>query len=335
MKGLLRAPLFLSWWKRLSKKIDIPLRHKVRRPLSSRMKMKLAARNNGSTLNFLDRCRILGLEHELRWYWVKTVTADRWRQLAGRYQWIFILGCNNSGTTLLARLLESHPAIIGVPRGGRGATVALLRPRQAQVIRLWTEKLELFRLTEADQHLDALRLIYDWVSAVRLSARPFVLEKAPPDMVCARWFQAVFPNSYFIGLVRNGYAVAEGMHRREGYSLDRCAQHWNTANQIMMDDAPYLHRFMLVQYEDLTRDPMDNMRRIGQFLGIDATPFQAVIHKEWNVHNMDNTPAKIQDFNIRSLEQLSQSEIELINCHAGEMLERFGYFIRQNDLMAK
>lgn len=319
--------LLRSWWRRVLRKIDIPLRHEVRRPLSSHMRMKLAAGHNGTTLRFLDRCRILGLAHELRWYWVKAVASEHWRQLAGRYRWIFILGCNNSGTTLLARLLESHPAIIGVPRGGRGATVALLRPRQAQAIRLWTEKLELFRLTEADHHPDALRLIYDWVSAVRESNRLFVLEKAPPDMVCARWLQSVFPHSYFIGLVRNGYAVAEGMRRREGYSLDRCARHWNTANKIMMEDAAYLQRFMLVRYEELTNDPLDTIRRVCQFLDLDDTPLQAVVDKEWNVHNMDNTPAKIQDFNLRSLERLSPNDIEIINRYAGEMLARLGYVI--------
>jgi len=332
LKSLSGAPMLRAWIRQISKKTDIPLRHVVtpRSELKIKMNGKTPGRPNAVTVNFIDRCKLLGLEHEVKWFWVKIPPCGKhWRQLAERYQWIFILGCNNSGTTLMTRMLEAHPAISGVPRGGRGATVALFSPRRVDAVRLWTEKVEQFRLTEADQHLDALRLIYDWVSAVRRSSRPYVLEKAPPDMICSRWFQEVFPNARFIGLVRNGYAVAEGMNRREGYSLDRCARHWNTANKIMLDDAAHLKRFLLVHYEDITQDPGAAMRQICQFLEIDSRPLQAVIDQEWKVHNMDNAAAKIQDFNGRSLARLSARDIETINRHAGEMLARFGYAIQE------
>jgi len=331
LKSLSGTPKFSAWIRRLSKQTDIPLRHVVtpRSELKIRMNGKTPDRPNAVSVSFIDRCKLLGLEHELKWFWVKTAAAKQWRQFAGQYQWIFILGCNNSGTTLMTRILEAHPDISGVPRGGRGATVALFSPRRVEAVRLWTEKVEQFRLTEADQHLDALRLVYDWVAAVRPLSRPYVLEKAPPDMICSRWFQEVFPNARFIGLVRNGYAVAEGMNRREGYSLDRCARHWNTANKIMLDDVAHLQRFQLVHYEDITRDPGTVMRQICQFLGIDSRPLQAVIAQEWKVHNMDNAAAKIQDFNGRSLARLSPRDIETINRHAGEMLARFGYAIQE------
>lgn len=322
LKSLVGVPLFKRW----VKKVDLPIRHVVTSEVAFNYRQhKPVADPQNTTVKFWDRCKMLGLEHELRWFWVKAFTAEQWRRRAARYQWIFVLGCNNSGTTLMTRLLESHPMISGVPRGGRGATVVLLPPREANVVRLWTEKLELFRLTEADQHLDALRLIYDWVAAMHFSSRPYILEKAPPDMICARWFQSVFPNAYFIGLVRSGYAVAEGMNRREGYSLDRSARHWNTANKIMLDDARQLKRFMLVQYEDLTRDTATTIQQVSQFLGIDYEPLQTAVNREWKVHNMDNTAAKIQDFNIKSLARLSDSDIDVINRYAGEMLERFGY----------
>lgn len=312
----------------LPKRIRIPIRYVVaNEAIGTTANIKVVVRGNRTTVNFLDRCRLLGLEHELGWYWARTLASERWRQLASRYHWVFVLGCNNSGTTLMARLLESHPEISGVPLGGRGATVVLLAPRRVNLIRLWTERVELFRLTDADQDLDALRLAYDWVSAVRFSTRPFVLEKAPPDMVCSRWLQSVFPNASFIGLVRNGYAVAEGINRREGYSLDRCARHWNNANKIMMDDSAHLKRFALVSYEDLTRDGRTTMRRLSGFLGLDSDPLEAAIDKEWQVHKMHGAPAKIRDFNGESLARLSKADMGVIGQHAQEMLGRFGYFV--------
>lgn len=330
LKAMIKCCAGAPWLRvaaqRLFRKMDIPLEHaETTSAVSVKVNEALAKRKNAEAMNFIDRSKLLGLNHELKWLWVKNFGATRWRKLAERYQWIFILGCNNSGTTLLTRMLEAHPAVSGVPRGGRGATVVLLPPRRAEVIRLWTEKIELFRLTEADRHLDDLRLKYDWISAVRLSPRPFILEKAPPDMICARWFQAVFPNARFIGLVRNGYAVAEGMNRREGYGLERCARHWGTANRIMMNDAEHLEHFMLVRYEELVQDARAVMRRVCKFLDLDSNPIQAIIDKEWQVHNMDNAAAHIQDFNLKSFERLQERDLAIINHGAGEMLERLGY----------
>lgn len=326
LKCCVAAPQFNLAAQRLFRKMDIPLEHaETTSEVSVKVNNALAKKKSAGAMNFIERSKLLGLNHELKWLGVKKFRAAHWQELAQRYQWIFILGCNNSGTTLLTRMLEAHPAVSGVPRGGRGATVVLLPPRRAEVIRLWTEKVELFRLTEADSHLDDLRLKYDWISAVRLSPRPFILEKAPPDMICARWFQSVFPNARFIGLVRNGYAVAEGMNRREGYGLERCARHWSTANRLMLDDAEHLEHFMLVRYEELVQDPRAIMRRVCRFLALDSNPIQAIIDKEWQVHNMDNTAAQIQDFNRKSFARLQARDLEIINHNAGEMLERLGY----------
>jgi hypothetical protein len=275
-------------------------------------------------MDIINRLTKLKFLHELRWCWVKAIASEQWRRRAERYRWIFILGCNNSGTTLLVHLFAKHPEICAI--AGRNVTKVLPHPLSAGVARIWTERLDLFRFTEADHQLDFLRLLYDWVSTLPCPSRPFVLEKAPPDMVCSRWLQKVFPNASFVGLVRNGYAVTEGIRRREGYSLDRCARHWHTTNKILMADCAYLKRFLLVHYEDLAASPRETVGQICQFLGIDSLPLEPAITAEWDIHNMDNTPSKIQDFNAKSLALLSERDIEIINLHAREMLERFGYF---------
>ena len=46
-------------------------------------------------------------------------------------RWVFVVGCYNSGTTLLANLLEAHPAINGLAREGVELTDALRRPELA------------------------------------------------------------------------------------------------------------------------------------------------------------------------------------------------------------
>ncbi len=52
-------------------------------------------------------------------------------------------------------------------------------------------------------------------------------------------------------LVRNGYAVAEGIHRKGGKCYDRGARHWNFVNKLMLAHAVNIEQFMLVRYEDI------------------------------------------------------------------------------------
>jgi hypothetical protein len=112
------------------------------------------------------------------------------RRLAlGPYYWLFILGCNNSGTTLLGKILGAHPAIRTLPKEGHHVTRALPDPVQVEVGlgRMFTRRLDLFRWTEDDDGSRVPRIKYDW--ACRFSGEPpgILLEKSPPDLLRSRW----------------------------------------------------------------------------------------------------------------------------------------------------
>lgn len=84
-------------------------------------------------------------------------------------------------------------------------------------------------------------------------------------MVRSRWLQEVFGHFYFIGLVRNGYAVCEGIRRRSGHYLEQGARHWNLSNKIMVQDSQFLNCFKLLTYEELTRDPFAVFSSLADF----------------------------------------------------------------------
>jgi hypothetical protein len=109
-----------------------------------------------------------------------------------------------------------------------------------------------------------------------------------------------------------------------GYSMERCARHWNTVNRIMMDDAAALTRFRLVTYEALSMSPEATMRELAEFLGIDCAPFEQLTRMEWAAPNMTGATSKIQDFNRESFKRLSAEDLEMIRANAREMLECFG-----------
>jgi hypothetical protein len=58
------------------------------------------------------------------------------------------------------------------------------------------------------------RLLFDWLEALGTPLSPRILEKTTANAVRMRWLHQAFPRSAFIGVVRNGYAVAEGIRRK-------------------------------------------------------------------------------------------------------------------------
>lgn len=259
------------------------------------------------------------------WAGLRPSRRRAWGAGAARRPWVFVLGCNNSGTTLLYEMLGCHPSITLLPHEGQYLTRLLPLPGGAGCPRVWTERLDIFRMTEQDDRVDADRLAYDWLSQAEHPRRRLIAEKSPPDTIRSRWLQKVFPESSFIAIVRSGYAVAEGIHRRQGYDLQRCARHWGLANRIMIEDAERLSRFLLVKYEDLLADVPAVAKTLGAFLGLDPSPLLAFRDMELTVHNMDNAISKLIDYNARSLANLSADDLDAIEQEAAPMLERFGY----------
>ena len=95
------------------------------------------------------------------WKWNRFLFPSRYTDFANSRQWVFIMGCSNSGTSLLKQLLASHPKIASLPDEGHRLTEALPRANNFGVVRVWTERLDKFRMTEETQEYDSVRLIHD------------------------------------------------------------------------------------------------------------------------------------------------------------------------------
>jgi len=261
----------------------------------------------------------------LRWRWEGHKFSKHWYEKARECKWIFLLGCNNSGTTLVYNVLGLHPAISALPRDGQKLTKALPNSGSLHYPRIWTERLDVLRLTEGDNRCDRARLVYDWIDYKKEVSTEFILVKSPPDTIRSRWLQEVFGHCYFIGLVRNGYVVCEGIRRRNRYSMERCARHWNLANKVMLEDSQFLDHFKLLTYEELTHDPIAALGSLADFLGLEQSEFRSIAERKFVVHNIDGMRSQIRNFNARSLSRLSPEDNMTITLHAREMLERFGY----------
>lgn len=244
-------------------------------------------------------------------------------------KWVFLVGCYNSGTELLMHLLGSHPAISALPDEGQFLTDQLQADYELGLPRMWVLREDLFRLTEADTGPDPLRLKREWLMRLDRS-KPLFLEKSPPDAARTRWLQQHFPNAHFVAIVRNGYAVAEGIRRKaepthlaSGWPLELCARQWSRSNEILMEDADHLDRILWTRYEDLAENPGSELARILEFLGLGESGSPGIdLDQSWSVHER-NEP--IRNMNGSSIGRLTAEEIDAITEEAGPMLQRFGY----------
>jgi len=242
-------------------------------------------------------------------------------------KWVFLVGCYNSGTTLLAEMLGQHPSISALPTEGHFITDQFVKDYDIGLPRMWVGREDLFCLTEDDEGPDPIRLKKEWAIRLDLS-KPLLLEKSPPNSAKTRWLQKHFENAHFIGIIRNPYAVAEGISRKaephhliDGWPLDKCAWQWRRSNEVLMNDSKYLKRFMWVSYEGLVTDTVGTMNSITEFLGVDE--FGDIgSGRTWNIHERND---EIKNMNAVSIDKLSSEDIALVNEVAGDSIEAFGY----------
>lgn len=248
-------------------------------------------------------------------------------------KWVFLVGCYNSGTTLLAELLGKHPKISALPTEGHFITDQFVKDYDIGLPRMWVKREDLFRLTEHDVGPDPDRVKKEWGMRLDL-AKPVLLEKSPPNSARTRWLQKHFENAYFIGIVRNGYAVAEGIsrkadprHLRSGWPISDSAEQWRRSNEVLEQDSRHLRHFRWVKYEDLAASPLQVLNEIALFLGIQ--PFSdSLIQQNWAIHERNES---IRDLNYESIRRLRPEQIDEVTRIAGPMLQRFGYAILGRD----
>jgi hypothetical protein len=211
-----------------------------------------------------------------------------------------------------------------LPNEGQYLTSALPLPRDYGVPRRFAERLDIFHWTETNDPAPALRIQYDW--ARHFQARPgILLEKSPPNTLRSRWLQHNFRPSRFLAITRHPYAVCEGIRRREGHSILEAARHWVLANEWMLDDITHLEHCLFMTYEDLCFRPQHYLQQVRAFLGLESAFDPQVLATPRRIHNIDGRPELIRNFNARSVQQLSASDVAAIDRIAGPLMERLGY----------
>ena len=238
-------------------------------------------------------------------------------------KWVFIVGCYNSGTTLLHRVMEQHPLVGSMPNEGQFFNTVLPAGADFNLRRLWAIKPDLFYLDADSNGIDVNKLKRQWAWMYNDVDKPLLVEKTILNSARTQFLQKHFPNSYFICLFRNGYAVAEGIHRKEKHPMEQCIKQWTVSNEILLRDMEHLQNKIMMRYEDFTADPSKHLDAIAKFLAIEPFP-QQVLNNEFKIHKEEG---KISNRNEKSFKSLSIEDLDVIRKVGGEMLKRLGYGI--------
>jgi len=255
-------------------------------------------------------------------------------------KYLFIICMNNSGSTLLERVLKDCPNVVGFlapggpdqqVNGQRFVTDLMPTPGkiEARCRRIWSE--------QADVLSDESR--YDWPHIKRRwrkewarnpkfrTANPRIfLEKSPANVLRATMLQKHFPNTSFILMQRNPYAVAEGIRRRTQIPLGRCIEHWIRCAQQQMHNELSLNSVIRLNYEDLSERP-DYCRE--QLLKFIPDLGEIDLEREVSVQSIEGKVRRpITNYNEQQIARLTADDLNEINRHLDgvtEVMTHFGY----------
>jgi hypothetical protein len=176
-----------------------------------------------------------------------------------QHRYIFVCGLHRSGTSVLFRSLREHPEVSGfqgtpspedegmhlqtvyLPSGRYGGAGAFGFHPETHL----TESSPL--VNEADRR----KLFSEWSRYWNLS-KTYLLEKSPPNIIRTRFLQAMFPNSYFIVMLRHPLAVSYATQKwYRKYKINwrgfpRIFEHWLVCHEIFQSDRKYLQNYSWV-----------------------------------------------------------------------------------------
>lgn len=289
---------------------------------------RVMARNEGNLFRgvALEALGLLWLKPGIR-RWVRHFTTVRTPE-----KWLFVVGCYNSGTSILRRLLESHPEISATVREGAKLTDAFPSLEAGGWPRMMYRNRHLWGMVGDDSGHLADRARHDCSIWFRKGARVF-MEKSVDHSTRIRWLNTHFANAHFIRIVRNGFCVNEGIMRRArpyGPARQEVGAHyppWLVARQwVAIDDhvsseLDGVERKMTIRYEDLMTDPVGAMTAMFAFLGLD----QPEMHMDGDTIVIDRQRHQLVNQNPSAMARLSVEEKAAMWPIMADAMVRNGY----------
>jgi protein-tyrosine sulfotransferase len=241
---------------------------------------------------------------------------------------IVIGGCGSSGTTLLRRMLNRHPAIACGPE----STVFLERVTGPTELgpRMGFEASEVERWQRESR--SQAEFIDRFQAACLAQARKSVwADKTPENIMRVDFVWRHFPKARFVHMIRDGRDVACSLRRQTWVKSEyraaadvaaRCAAYWvervSVRRRIAADP-----RYTELRYEHLVKRPEETLRALIGALGLVWSDRMLLPEEDERAHPSAG-PAFTSSIG-RWRKELSQAEVAALKPVAGPLLIELGY----------
>lgn len=272
---------------------------------------------------------------------------------------VFIIGVAHSGTTILQRILSRHPnttwfsqyslrsgEIPGrisfplsqtIDKTLRQITTPTWEKRFSaldHIIPTPNEPQEIFSslipgaeedrrfFTEADAPtIDSARIQQTLREFSKTYGKSHLVAKWPPLTNAVRLLRSIFPQAYFVHIIRDGRAIALSFRPKDNESGDvsekvmRIADYWrNTVNHIHEAKDFLGNSLYEITYEQLCADLHNESAHIAQFVGLAES-----------ANMLSNIPESLSVTNQKRFDHATEQEMNALNNVLEKELKRYSY----------
>jgi hypothetical protein len=228
-------------------------------------------------------------------------------------QYLFIVSPPYSGSTILSSLVATSENVSNLPNEGQllPETKPIMEPHAWKV----------------DKEIPWDVIVPIWKSYWDTS-KPILLEKSPPNMVRTDQLHEQFSPAYFLLLVRNPYALCEGIIRRSKRKPKSVAKFVIRLLRYQIKNARNLENALCLTYEELADRPAETAAKIEAFL---PELGSLKYGRKFTAHAVDGMFSRpIVNLNQKKLDNLSPQQLADINSvfrNRQNVLDFWGYEI--------
>lgn len=205
------------------------------------------------------------------------------------HKFVFVAGLHRSGTTVMADCLKEHPQVSGFADTGlpkdEGQFLQSVFPlawKYGGPGRFgFSEEMHLTEESELLTGENKEKISQEWGQHWDLS-KPFLLEKSPPNILKTRFLQSIFPESYFIVILRHPVANAYANQKWSETGIYSLFEHWLACHKIFNQDKPHLKNVIVLKYEDFVKQPDAYLEKIYRFLDLPQHPRTVEVKRDIN-----------------------------------------------------